>query len=396
MADASKNNPVSDVLEHGSFAALAKVLRERSGTIVEKWEDLVRETLPRADALTLAQVRDEIPRTLSMLADALESTRPGQAHDLNVQSGAHGTDRFSQGYNVEELLVEYRLLRRVVLDEVESHLGRRTTKNEDMALSMGIDAVLSQGVVAFFRHLEAELGAAAEAESKFLAYLSHDLRNQLNHILLVLQLLTVKLRGNADTADEMTEIGNVRQAIHQTVEGMERLLKSARLRSGHAEAKLGMVNLDELLHGLTVPFVREAGVKGIGVETRVPPGATCVTDRRLLMVILHNLLSNAVKYSDKGTISVSAVQRPDGKWELTVADQGLGMSREFRERMFGEFVRGEAHGRPGMGLGLAIVARAVNLLEAEMTVDSEPGAGTRFQITCPCKSLPEGVNPPPT
>ena len=232
MPDEKNTNAVSDVLETQSFATLAQVLRNRADDTLTRWEALRARILRGADALTLAQVRDEVPQTLQMLADALESRNADEARELSGQSGAHGIERFSQGYKIEELLIEYRLLRRVVIDEIESHLGRRTTKGEDLALSMGIDAVLAQGVAAFSRHLEAELTAAADAEAKFLAYLSHDLRNQLNHIMLHLEMIAMALKDKPDVAQDLNQLTGARTAIHQTVEGMERLLKTVRLRSG--------------------------------------------------------------------------------------------------------------------------------------------------------------------
>ena len=381
MSEHEQNNPVDDVLTGHAFKPLANVLRDRANVIARRWEELVRQTLPRADALTLAEVRNQIPQTLSLLADTLESNKPDEIRNLDGHSGIHGGDRFTQGYNIEELLVEYRLLRRVVIEEIESHLGRRTTREEDVALSMGVDTVLHRGVTAFFRNMQAELSAASDAESKFLAYLSHDLRNQLNHVMLVLELIGMKLHDNPEVAGDLKEIGTVRRAIHETIEGMERLIKASRLRSGRAELKLETVNLEELVEALALPFVRDAAVKGIEFVTRVPPGASSVSDRRLLMVILHNLLTNAIKYSDRGTIRLEVTEVENG-WQISVADEGKGISEENKQRIFEEFVRGQTHGKPGAGLGLAIVSRAIKLLEAEITVQSEPGKGSIFTVTC--------------
>ncbi|HEY7091489.1 MAG TPA: RsbRD N-terminal domain-containing protein, partial [Tepidisphaeraceae bacterium] len=295
--DSGQNNPVSDVLENRSYADLAHVLRERSDAILKRWETVVREVLPRADAMNLAQLRDQIPRTLNMLADALESTRPAQTHELADHSGTHGGERFAQGFDLHELLIEYRLLRRAVVEEIESHLGRRTSRAEDLALGMAIDTVLSQGVMAFFQHLREEISAATDAEARFLAYLSHDLRNHLNHVTLLLQLIGTQLNQQPQFAEELSNISSARQAILETVEGMERLLKSARVRGGRAEVNMAPVNLHELVEAMTTPFAREAPLKGIKIVARVAEGASCVSDRRLLMIILHNLLSNAVKFT---------------------------------------------------------------------------------------------------
>lgn len=383
LSSGQEASPVSDLLETRSFAPLAGALRERAERIVARWEALVREVLPAADDLPLAQVRDEIPATLARLADALESGVPEQTRLLARQTNAHGAERFTQGYNIEELIVEYRLLRRVVIEEVESALARRTSLAEDLALSMGIDTVLQQGVIAFVNYQRAEITAAADAEERFMAYLSHDLRNQLNHISLVLDVLMSKLDQTQSVAQEIAEIQNARRTISETIDGMERILKTARVRKGSAEVKLGPVRLDELLQGVARGFAREAEAKGLKLAVDVPRGAQCQSDRRVLLVILYNLLSNAIKYSDKGTITVAASACDEGTWCLSVADEGCGIAQDQQERIFDEFVRGESHGQPGVGLGLAISARAAKLLGAQLTVESAPGAGATFRFCCP-------------
>jgi signal transduction histidine kinase len=376
------NNPVSDLLETRSFRPLADALRERAATIVARWESLVRDVLPTADDLTLTQVRDEIPATLARLADALESGVPEQTRLLRGQTNAHGEERFVQGYNIEELIVEYRLLRRVLVEEVESALNRRTTLAEDLVLSMGVDTVLQQGVITFVNHQRAELSAAADAEEKFMAYLSHDLRNQLNHINLVLEILTTKLDDVPQVAENVEDIQSARGTISDTVDGMERLLKATRLRKGIAEVTSGPVDLGEMVNAIRRGFFREAGEKGLKLVANVPPGARCETDRRLLMLVLHNLLGNAIKYSDRGTVSIG-VTCDEGGWSLSVADEGPGIPPEQRDAVFKEFVRGETHGRPGLGLGLAIASRAAKLLGATLSLESTPGVGSVFTLTHP-------------
>jgi signal transduction histidine kinase len=385
LPNSQLNNPLSDLLETRSFVALATALREQGANIVLRWEEMVRTVLPAADHLTLGQVRDQIPATLARLADALQSHDSKETRDLMGQTIGHGKERFHQGYNVEELIVEYRLLRRVVIEETESALKRRTSVEEDLALSMGVDTVLQQGIVIFVAHLRDELRASADAESRFLAYLSHDLRNQLNHSMLVLQLLTSKLKTEPRFAEDVEELERVRRSIFETIGGMEQLLQAERLRKGDITVESQPVDLTELVSGVANQFSHAADKRGLGLEVHIPPHAHCQSDRQLLWLILQNLVSNAIKYSDKGTVQIAVSACDNDAWCIAVSDEGPGIPLEQQQKLFEEFVRGDTRGQPGIGLGLAIASRAAKLLRGKLTVESAPGKGSTFRVLCPRK-----------
>jgi len=379
-----KSNLIDDLLRNQRFPEIAALLREQSQTIVERWESMVRQALPAADSLTLAQVRDEVPQTLAKLADALEFGSD-QVRELISQTGGHAVERVRQGYNVEELMIEYRLLRRIVIEQVESALSRRSSMAEDLALSIGIDTVVQQGVVAFVNRQNDLIKRASDAEAKFLAFLSHDLRNRLNHATLGLELVIRKLRDAAEYADDASLLDSIQRSITDTIEAMERVLQSERLRKSPGEPKLGRVNLRDLASAVANELSVKAKIKGLGLEIDVPPDAAITSDRQLIGLVLHNLLHNAVKYSSKGNVQISA--QPPGEdrpgWVLSVSDEGPGIVPEHRERLFQAFERGETYGQPGVGLGLSIVTHAAKSLGGRIIVDSQPGMGSTFKLILP-------------
>src|SRR5438045_6731029 len=122
------------------------------------------------------------------------------------------------------------------------------------------------------------------------------------------------------------------------------------------------------------------------VSVEESAGGQVDSDRELIMLVLQNLVGNSVKYSVRGTIVVFASKRQDpvwDGWEIHVADQGPGISPQNRERMFEAFSRGETHGQPGVGLGLAIAAQAARLLGGRLTFESEIGVGSTFHFSLP-------------
>jgi signal transduction histidine kinase len=376
-------NPTTDLLENRSFPDLAAALRERSGLIIQRWEQAVRQLLPGADELTFAQVRDHIPEILDQLADALASDRPAAAQELREKSRSHGAVRFHQHYNVRELMVEYRLLRRILFEEIYSASEGQFTVAEMIVLDMGVDTALQQGLLAFIEHQRGQIEAATEAESKYLRFLSHDLRNNLNQVVLVLELLSRRLKGLPDFTEDLSDISSARHTIMNTITGMDALLQAERLRKGAVKPKMEPVELlatltDVVRHGLV-----EARQKGLELVCECPPEAAVMGDRDLIAIVLQNLLGNAIKYSDKGTVRVIAspwkVDIGQG-WTIAISDQGPGIDTHSQQRIFEAFARGQTHGQPGVGLGLTIASEAAKLLGARLTVDSQPGIGSTFRL----------------
>src|SRR3954452_565240 len=110
--------PSLDPLTSQSFPEVAAALRARKPRILEQWESVVRSTLPTADELTFTQFRDNTPRVLDQMAEALAATQPTPVDRLMTISSAHGDVRFHQSYNLNEVLIEYHILRRIILKEL--------------------------------------------------------------------------------------------------------------------------------------------------------------------------------------------------------------------------------------------------------------------------------------
>src|SRR4051812_13671334 len=122
MSEANDQN--LDVLHFGEFPQLADALVRSSDAIVSRWRQLVLENLPQAEPLTRKQLDDDVPLLLGWIASALRSSKAEPLDKLIFKTPSHGGVRFHQNYNLRELLIEYHLLRQVMLEEVISALGR--------------------------------------------------------------------------------------------------------------------------------------------------------------------------------------------------------------------------------------------------------------------------------
>jgi signal transduction histidine kinase len=372
-----------DLLALRPMPEVAAALRERAERITTRWTEAVDRYLPDADPLTTKQVRNSIPTVLEKIALALESGSPEQTEVLEEVGVAHGVARFQQHYDIEEVVIEYRLLRRVIFDELNDAVGPgKLTFVDAIAVDMGVDTALHRGVTSFVRHLTEELRSAAATESKYLSFLSHDLRNNLNGVTLMLETLTHALGDAPQFAEAVEDIRALRRTVFETVTGMDRLLQAERLRKQAVTLKLGPVDLRRLAAEVTAQAAVAAREKGLAIETAVPAGAAAHSDRELLLLILQNLIGNAVKFSARGAVRVEARNDPLG-WRVAVIDQGPGIAPDRVASLFDAFSRGETHGQPGMGLGLTIASHAARLLGSELQVESKPGGGSTFSFTVP-------------
>lgn len=383
-----------DLLAYHAFPLLASTLRLRKDAVVQAWEAAVVQTLPAADALTLQNLRNSIPLILQEIIDAFASDKPSTTRDLVEGSKMHGESRFQENYNIRELVVEYRLLRRIIIEQVTEAMGERLDMRSNIALNMAVDTTLQSGVIRFIEHLQQQNRTSTEVQAKYLSFLSHDLRNHLHHAMLHVQLLVRRLTQVPEFADSVADLDSVKRAILQTTAGMDRLLQSEQLRKEPVHHTAELVDLNLLLSEITSQFAHEAKSKGIKLELDAPDEAQIISDEGLLTLVLQNLLGNAMKYSSEGEIKVLArkdANSEDIDWVLSVSDQGPGIAPENLSHLFDAFRRGDTYGQPGVGLGLAIASEATRLLGGKLEVQSKVGVGSTFRLMLPRKDQNQNV-----
>lgn len=372
-----------DLLEPRAFPELASALRAQVDEILAEWEAAVRRVLPAAAAKTSAELRCHLLRILPLLLDRLASGSAGEAGIPTEESAALGLARFQQHYDVADLMMEDRVLRRVVLRDARAALGRQISDDENVGLNTVIDEFLQQAVVALVARQAEHVRDAAEAELKYLSFLSHDLNTHLGSVTLLLQVLKQQLGASPQFAGQVANIDLAQKSIVETVVGMQRLLQEERLRKGAVQPKSQPVDLRLLAEQAARQYAGPAKEKGLTLDVGVAQGAVVNSDGQLIGLSLRNLLANAVKYSTKGTVRIGSERREAARWALSVSDQGPGIPAEHLGRIFEAFGRGEAHAQEGVGLGLTIVSHAAKLLGAELEVESEIGAGSTFRLVLP-------------
>jgi signal transduction histidine kinase len=381
-------NRTMDLLKYQPFPALAEAVRVATPLVVERWQQVVRRTLPNAGELSIKQLHNDLPNILALIADALEADEPKATKALMDEAVTHGEVRYDQNFNIGDVLIEYSVLRRVLCEEVLRQLDREMAVEELSALNLAVDVAVRRGVVSFATEQRAELQSVVEAQTKYLSFLSHDLRGGLNGVLLMIEVLRRDLAKEPKFGESLEDLDVMRRSILETVGTMDRFLHAERFRKGKVQVRPARVDVKRLINEVAMHFSYQARDKKINLVQDVPEGVAVTSDKELVTVILQNLVGNAVKYQPAGEVRIKVGCDGDAVCLISVIDQGPGIASEKLEQLFVPFTRGETHGQTGSGLGLSIARQAADLLKARLWAESKPGQGSTFHLELPRESPP--------
>ena len=242
----------------------------------------------------------------------------------------------------------------------------------------------------------AKLEQANRAKDEFLASMSHELRTPLNAVLGLSEALQEEAYG--DLGDRQRKaIKRIEESGRHLLALINDILDLSKIEAGKMVLELRQVSVDDVCRS-SLRLVQEAAhKKRVSVSFQVDAGALAIrADERRLKQILVNLLSNAVKFTPQGGsvgLDVTLAEASDGV-RFTVWDTGIGIAASEQTRLFQSFVQLDsslARQHSGTGLGLALVRRLVDLHGGGITVESEPGKGSRFSFVLPGRPTPDDV-----
>ena len=228
---------------------------------------------------------------------------------------------------------------------------------------------------------------ANAAKTRFLAAASHDLRQPLHAMSLLVGLLAERGRGMG--LDEL--IGRIGQSSQAMEALLNAILDVSRLDAGIEHPDRADLRVRQVLDRIEARFVPIAAARGLSLRVHASDGWVR-TDGPMLDRILDNLVGNALRYTHAGGVLVAA--RPRGSLvSLEVWDTGIGIPPDRLEDVFDEFVQlhnPERDRTKGLGLGLSIVRRTASLLGHRIELASRLGRGTVFKVL-----VPRGTPPVP-
>jgi signal transduction histidine kinase len=251
--------------------------------------------------------------------------------------------------------------------------------------------------------LVSELGQASRLKSDFMATMSHELRTPLNVIMGFTDLLRTHTFGVL-TPEQMDVLRSIDRNARELLDLISATLDLSRLERGEVPVEIGAVDIGALVHEVRDEGAAAWHQPGRELAVLIPPALPIVrTDRMKLKVVLKNLIGNAAKFTPHGRIDVEVKARPDGL-EICVADTGVGIAPDVLPTIFEPFRQGDDSGnRGGVGLGLYIVQRLLDMLGGAVEVESAVGVGSTFRVWLPfaaagaqsaASTLPRGLRRP--
>ncbi len=257
--------------------------------------------------------------------------------------------------------------------------ARRVESGDYAARAVERGPVGLGGLARSFNSMAARLERDAVQRRNLLADLTHELKTPLTVIRGTLE----GIQDGLYPADP-PRLGPVLEEVQQITRLIDDLQLLGLLEAGAMQLQREETDLGEVAHEVAASFRPQAEAAGIQIAVEADPAAPAAqVDPARIRAVLANLIANALRYTPRGgEIRLDAgVEADRGKAVLVVRDTGVGMTPEVLPRAFDRFAK--SADSPGRGLGLAIARDLVRAHGGEITVESEPGKGTRFRIELP-------------
>jgi len=388
------------------FVAGAEVFRLRLALIRARAWAIKGQAAPSESALKEAErlaAEDSRPEPPAQLHEAAAEiyANLGQykrAHDhlVELRRLEAETARLANNRVITELNVKFDVERK----EHEAALGlarERISESQRRQLVAGLAAaLLGAAALAWLLRMQwaqrRKLGALSRElqsrnlaledlntkRTRLLAAACHDLRQPAH----ALGMLAETVSSTDPPVALDSRLASIRHCATSLCDMLSMLMDLHQLEQGHYAPEVGPVPLDEVLEEVQLQFTVAAVQNGLSLKVR-RCGAWVHTDANLLRRIVFNLVSNAIKYTPHGSVSVDC--EAIGPWvRVRVSDTGVGIPRERLGDVFTEYVRLDAaRSTESLGIGLAIVKRAADLIGHPLHIDSELGRGTTLSVDLP-------------
>ena len=393
---------------------LGKALLDKLDDIIGIWVKAVRADLDIESnkGLTYEAVHNGLPDVLESVATLLTNAFTDENEELREDALEHGSVRATQGFDLSEIVREYRILRNVLLLALEPELTTGSASDVLKAvreIDNVLDDVVLRTLESYMAHrfsvLEQmhsqllltnhELTRLVQTQKDNVSHLAHELKNPLNSIIgfssLLLQKQQKQLTTDVEVPMEMQQMERILANGRQLLRLINNTLEVSRQEAEQMTLTVETVQVVELITTVVdalSPSIEDREIELTTVCEGAPPQVN--TDSLRLQQILTNLVSNAIRYTEKGQITVTSYVVDDGiesgRWAIAVSDTGVGISEAARSKVFEPYFQAaddDDRAINSSGLGLTIVNKLVRLLQGEIQLESVLGEGSTFTVTLP-------------
>lgn len=339
--------------------------------------------LPSAQHLDVPALNDHLPRLVDELAAALrERSRETIPEALSAASPpAHGLQRVQDGFDIEEVVAEYNILRGCIHDLAQAH-GLTLQGRPFHILNRVLDGAIGLAVQTFAAQRALEVRGRRE---EYLSFVAHDLRTPLNAISLATRVLELALPARDASAAHAQMFKTLRRNVQhldalvgKVIEENTGLLGELGIRLERRSFDLWPL-VEALMHDLA-PVAHSASTRLIN---EVPDDLVVYADAGLLRRVFQNVIANAIAYAPRGEVVIGARQDgAQGRFECWVRDNGAGIAPERLDKVFRKS-ESDPENDHGWGLGLAIVKTFIEAHDGSVSVESTEGLGSTFHFSLP-------------
>lgn len=220
----------------------------------------------------------------------------------------------------------------------------------------------------------------AQLRSSLLNNMSHELRTPITSIIGYAELIMEEAGADCESFGQ-----RIRQSGKRLSRTVRAVLEMAKIESDSLDVQPQEVDMKILVEEVVEKYQSTVDKKGLLIDTSSVESCTLYTDRVLVYRILSNLFHNAIKFTEQGRVQIE-INLADPGVQIIVSDTGVGIDPDFQTRIFEPFQQ-ESEGRSrthdGMGLGLALTKRMVELLEGTIDVESVKEEGSTFVVELP-------------
>jgi signal transduction histidine kinase len=371
---------------------LATLIRRERDALLSEWRKQVR-SLPAAQHLDTPTLNDHVPQLIDELAAALRARSDETIPEALSEASppAHGLQRVADGYDIEEVVAEYNILRGCIHDL--AHANGLTLQGKPFhILNRVLDGAIGLAVKTFATGQAAEVRGRRE---EYLAFVAHDLRTPLNAIALATRVLELALPVRSASAAH----AQMFKTLRRNVTHLDALVGKVIAENTGLISQLGIKLerrtfdlwplVEALVHDLD-PLAHGAGTR---LVNQVPDDLAVYADAGLLRRIFQNVIANAIAYTPRGEVLIGARHSgAQGALECWVRDNGEGIPPERLEKVFDKSETDPGK-EGGWGLGLAIVKTFVEAHDGAVSVESKEGLGSTFHFTLPPRQSAAAAEP---
>lgn len=229
------------------------------------------------------------------------------------------------------------------------------------------------------------LEESTRVQSEFVSNISHEFRTPLNGILGYSEILLDGIYGNLNDKQTVA-ITNIRNCASNLLELVQKIMDLSKLKSNQLQLELEYCSPHDLIEASFATVAPIARNKGLELRKKYQANLPPIhADFKRIYQVLVNLAGNAVKFTHQGYVEIGAASDPNGV-RFYVSDTGIGIAPEDQEKIFHEFRQGDSSTTRlygGIGVGLSLSKKLIELHGGDLKVDSKPEVGSQFYFTIP-------------